>query len=140
MGNINIGRLFISGLIIGIINNVVYGIANGVVLASQWTAALTALGRPPFTVGDIVIFNLWGFVAGFGAAWIYAGFRPRFGAGMRTAVYVALTVWVLSYLVPFAILTVIGVPIGLMSLGAVIGLVVILVATPIGMYFYNEKA
>ena len=78
MGKINVGRLILSGIIIGVITDIVEGIMNGWLLADRWTAALAKINHAPFSVSHVVIFNIWGLIAGFTAAWIYVGFRPRF--------------------------------------------------------------
>ena len=140
MGKINVGRLIISGIVIGVFVDVIEGISNGWLLADRWTAALAALNHLPFSVSDIVAFNIYGLIVGFSAAWIYAGFRPRFGAGQTTAVYAALTVWVLGYFLPYLAMTILGMPLGLMVTVGIVGIVEIVVGTLIGAYFYQEDA
>jgi hypothetical protein len=34
--------------------------------------------------------------------WIYVGIRPRFGPGPKTAIYAALAVWIVGFLLPNA--------------------------------------
>lgn len=138
MDRINMGQMLVAGAVAGIIIDIIFGITNGVILAPQWTDGLKGLGQPPFGVGSVVIYNLWGLIAGFAAMWIYVGFRPRFGAGARTAVYAALTVWVTNVLVPFAVLATVGLPAGLMATVAVVGLVGVVVAAIIAMHIYRE--
>jgi hypothetical protein len=41
-----------------------------------------------------------GLVTGLVLLWIYAGIRPRFGAGVKTAICAGVIVWVLSVLIP----------------------------------------
>lgn len=93
MGQINVSRLLAMGLVTGIIVALVEDVANGVFLGAQWDAGLAGLGRTPLSFGDIALLNLWALVIGFAAAWIYVGFRPRFGPGPLTATCAALTVF-----------------------------------------------
>ena len=44
--------------------------------------------------------SLTGLVGGTVAVWIYVGIRPRFGAGLKTAIYAGLAVWVVGILLP----------------------------------------
>jgi hypothetical protein len=138
MGKINVGRLILSGIIIAVIVDVIEGISNALVLAPRWTAALAAINQPPFTTGQIVGFNIYGLIVGLMAAWIYAGFRPRFGPGHLTAVYAALTTWVLGYGLAYLALGLLVMPADLMVTIGVVGLVEIVVATLVGTYFYQE--
>jgi hypothetical protein len=140
MGKINIGRVIISGIIIGVIVDVIEGIMNGWLLSAQWTAAMAAMNQPPIGVGQVIGFNIYGLIIGLGAAWIYAGFRPRFGAGHRTALIAGLTVWVLAYFIPYFSFALTGLPIKLMVTIGIVGLVEIIVATLVGAYFYQEDA
>ena len=76
------------------------------------------------------------------ALWIYAGIRPRFGAGATTAVYAGLATWVIGYLVPnvFMIAFLGLLPAGLMVTLIVVGVIQVPVATVAGAYFYQEEA
>ena len=141
MRRINYGRMILSGIIIGVIVDIVEGLLNGWLIADQWEAALAAIGKPPFVVTDIIAFNVYGLIVGIMCAWIYAGFRPRFGAGHRTAILAALTTWVLGYFLVNATIVIMGAaPFGLMLIVAVVGLVEIIVASLVGNYFYREDA
>lgn len=100
MGKINVGRWLLGGMIAGIVGDVVESILNGVILAPKWAGAMRLLGRPEFTSSQDIQFNLVGLVIGLAAVWIYAGIRPRFGAGAKTALYAGLVTWILASLVP----------------------------------------
>jgi len=97
MGKINWARVFLGGLLAGVIINVFEFVTNGVFLATEWEAMMKALGRTTFpSSGGAVIFLIWGFLSGFGAIWLYAAVRPRFGPGVRTAVLTGFAFWVLT--------------------------------------------
>ena len=75
---------------------------------------------------------------GFSAAWIYAGFRPRFGGNHRTAIIAGITVWVLFGLVRYWAYIQIGLPADMMIAFAVAAFFELVIASLIGNYFYSE--
>ncbi|MGB9456419.1 MAG: hypothetical protein WCB12_10270 [Bryobacteraceae bacterium] len=140
MGKINLGRVILGGIIAGVILNVVEGAMNGVILQPQWSAAAKAIGRSAtMSTKQMVAFNLWGFAAGIIAVWLYAAIRPRFGAGLRTAIATGAAVWLLAYAMKNAMMAFLHVfPLGLLLLVTAVGLVEVLIATSLGAYFYRE--
>jgi hypothetical protein len=105
MNKINLSRVILGGVAAGLVIDVCEGILNGVILKQQWADAFAALGKTADTmsVKQIVAFNLWGLAAGIITVWLYAGLRPRFGAGPRTAVFAGLTVWALAFALATAV-------------------------------------
>jgi hypothetical protein len=141
VGRINKGRVILCGIIAGIVIDVVEGILNGVILSQRWTDAMTALGKPALSGSQVVAFNVYGLILGLAVAWTYAGFRPRFGANHKTAIYAALTVWVSGYLTADWAFVIAGVlPGGLVATLIIVGFFEIIVASVIGNYFYKEEA
>ena len=138
MGKINVGRVILSGIIAAVIINVIEDVMNGMFLASWWNSVAASMNQPPFSGGQIALFNVWGLIIGLAAAWIYAGFRPRFGAGHRTAVIAAVTTWVLAYFLTYFAWAIVGFPVDLMIVVGVVGFVEIVIATLVGAYFYQE--
>lgn len=139
MGSINLGRVLLGGFVAGVIINVFEYLLNGVLLANQWPAIMAAINRPAFSMHDVLIFNVIGFIEGIVAVWTYAAIRPRFGAGVKTAVYAAGLTWVTAY----ALATSTPVVMGVFShhIAAVLlagGLVEIVVATVVGAWLYKE--
>jgi hypothetical protein len=102
MGKINIGRVLLGGIIAGIVGDILGYLVDGVVLAPRWAFALKQLGRPEFSVNQMVAFNIIGLVYGIFTIWLYAAMRPRFGAGLKTAIYAGLAVWAIGALLPNA--------------------------------------
>jgi hypothetical protein len=100
MGKINVGRWILGGIVAGIVGDILDFPVDGVWLAPMWTNEMSSLGRPEFSTNQIVLFNLIGIVVGLVAIWIYAGIRPRFGPGVKTAIYAGLAVWILGFLLP----------------------------------------
>src|ERR1039457_6644938 len=99
MGKINIGRVLLAGIVAGIVSDALGYLVDGVILAQRWSDGMMALGRPEFTSGQIVQFNALGLIGGIVLIWLYAAIRPRFGAGVGTAVIAGVAVWVVGSLV-----------------------------------------
>jgi hypothetical protein len=102
MGKINIGRVILGGIVAGIVGNILGYLVDGLMLAPQWAAAMKALGRPEFSVNQIVAFNIIGLVYGILVVGLYALIRPNYGAGPKTAVYAGLGAWAIGVLLPNA--------------------------------------
>ena len=102
MGKINVGRLIMGGIVAGIAIDIVDYFVDGIWLAQRWAAGMALLGRPGFSEVQIVLFNVIGLLTGIVAIWVYVAIRPRFGAGIKTAIYAGLAVWLLTTLFPNA--------------------------------------
>ena len=142
MGRINWGRVFLGGLLAGVVINVGEFLFHAVLFKDQVAEMMRALGKDPATVmtgSAIVIWNILGFLAGIGAVWGYAAIRPRFGAGAKTAMIAGIAVWYFS-----RFLGAIGeMNMGMASqkmimTGLVWGLVEIVIATTAGGWAYKE--
>ena len=141
MSKIDTGRVLLGGIVAGVISDIFEYVLNGIVLRDQWNTISTSHNLPMIGPNEIVVFNILGLVTGIAAVWAYAAMRPRFGAGPRTAVYAALLIWVVGYVIPNVFQTVSGlVPLNMMLTIAVVGLVEIIVATVAGAYVYKEPA
>src|SRR5213593_2631154 len=140
MGKINWNRVILGGLVAGVIINIFEFVLNGVVLAKDMEAAMSALGRQ---VGGnaLAMFTVGGFLVGFFAVWFYAAIRPRYGAGPKTALCAGAAVWGLGYLLcsvtPIALHLFPG---RLMAIGLAVGLVEVLAATLAGASLYREES
>jgi len=97
MRPINWARVILGGLLAGVVINAFESVLNGVIFAEEMEAAMKALGRQ-VGGGQIAMFVVWGFLVGIFAVWLYAGIRPRYGAGPKTEALAGLAVWVLGYL------------------------------------------
>lgn len=139
MGRINLGRVLIGGLLAGLLINIGEFILNGVLLAEEMNAAMTALNKPPVDNSMIVWFVLLGFGIGFMTVWLYAAIRPRMGPGVQTAVCASLVVWGLGYLYPNLFIAIIGLfPARLMTIATIWGLVEVGIAGVAGAWLYTE--
>lgn len=141
MAHTNRGRVILGGLLAGVVINVVEYLTNGVILKGAWGQAMTALGKPTdISAGAIAIFNLWGFLLGIGAVWIYAAIRPRYGAGAGTAVRAGLATWALAVFLADLSNYPLGLfPVRLLVITSIVALFEIVVATVVGAWLYKEE-
>jgi hypothetical protein len=100
MGKINVGRLILGGIVAGIAIDLIDYFVDSVWLGQRWADGMALLGHPGFSQVQIILFNVIGLLTGIVAIWVYAAIRPRFGAGVKTAIIAGLAVWVLSTLLP----------------------------------------
>ena len=139
MGSINLGRVFLGGIVAGIVINIFEYVLNAIVLADSWRAVTAAHNL--LTVGGtaILVFNIIGFVIGIAAVWTYAAVRPRFGEGPGTAFIAAILIWLVGYVINDTYNAVVGLfPLSLTLILIGVGLVEIVVATLAGAYVYKE--
>lgn len=141
MSHTNRVRVIFGGLLAGVVINVVEYLTNGVILKGAWGQAMQALGKPTdLSAGAIAVFNLWGFLLGIGAVWIYAAIRPRYGAGRGTAIRAGVAAWALAVFLanlgnyPLGLF-----PARLLVITAVVALVEIVLGTLAGAWLYKEK-
>jgi hypothetical protein len=141
MTRMNWSRLILGGLIAGVIIDVFEYVTNGMILADQWAKAMKAIGKPEDLSGlQIVALNIWGLAMGVLALWLYAAIRPRFGAGLKTAICAGVVAWALGYVMGSAgdFITPV-LPRHLLAISIAVGLVEMIVATLAGAYFYRER-
>ncbi len=142
MGRINWGKVFVGGLLAGVVIDIGEYLFHAVLFKDQVAEMMRAMGKDPASVmtgNAIVIWNIMGLLAGIGAVWVYAAIRPRFGAGAKTAMIAGVAVWYLS-----RFLGAIGeMNMGMASqkmimTGLVWGLVEVVIATIAGAWAYRE--
>ena len=142
MGRINWGRVFLGGLLAGVVINIGEYLFHAVLFKDEVAEMMRAIGKDPAAImsgNAIVIWNILGFLTGIGAVWGYAAIRPRFGAGAKTAAIAGVAVWYFS-----RFLGAIGeMNMGMMSqkmimTGLVWGLVEMIIATIAGAWAYKE--
>ncbi len=139
MGKINVARVFLGGLLAGLIINIFEYVLNGVVFASQWDAYMKALGRQ-MRPGAIPLFVVSAFVAGIGVVWLYAVARPRLGAGPKTAALTGAAFWFFAYAIPDANDVVANVVPGRVTLTITLVLLVgVIIASVCGAWLYKEQ-
>jgi hypothetical protein len=142
MGKINWGRVFLGGIVAGIVINLSETLLNGVVFKNDMAEAMRALGKNPeamMTGSTMAVWILWGFLAGIGAVWGYAAIRPRFGPGAKTAAIAGVAVWFFACFLPNVAMLNMGLfPQRIIMIGLIWGLVELVVATVAGAWLYKE--
>jgi hypothetical protein len=140
MGKINLGRVILGGIIAGIVADFLGYLVDGVLLASRWNEGMRRLGQSDTSTNQIILYNLIGLVCGISLIWIYAAIRPRFGAGVKTAIYAGLAFWVVGVLIPNLSFMYVSGLFGrrLMAYTTLGGLVEIVVAAIAGAALYAE--
>jgi hypothetical protein len=109
-------------------------------LKPDLAAAMTAVGKQPGALDSAVpLFVALDFVYGIGLLWVYAAIRPRFGAGVKTAVIAGVAVWFFIGLLN----TISQAPMGFMPqrvmvIGTIVSLLALSVASLAGAYPYKE--
>ncbi len=144
MGHINAGRVISGGVVAGIILFVTGGIIHGAILGADWKAWAAAMGPLNHPPAEMVGMAIWGVVSlinGITGVWIYAGIRPRYGAGPKTALIAGLLLWLAGWLAAsIGQFNMGNVPTNVLVIGCLAGLVAVLVATVAGAFVYKESA
>ena len=141
MGKINIGRVILGGLLAGVVINIGEFIVNGAILKDEWHAAMESLGLPPMEAGGAIAgYVVLSFVVGIALVWFYAAMRPRFGAGVKTAVLTGLAVWFFNWVLGFGSNLLMGLfPTKLVLSVLVWELFQVPIATVAGAWVYKEE-
>jgi hypothetical protein len=139
MTRINYWRVVGGGLLAGIVINLCEFLVNGLWLKNQWADAMRSLNRPMESgAGQMAAFNVWGFLMGIAAVWLYSELRDRYGPGWRNALCAALAVWAIGYLLSAIPGIAMGVfPASLMIIGVVAGLIEMVIGTELGAWYYR---
>ena len=140
---INTQKVIVGGVAAGFAVGVVDSFVNGFLLASRNEAALNALspGLADNLAGGVLIGGMVvvALLMGIVVAWTYALMRPRYGAGVKTAVFAAAQLWCVITLM-FGAMTLTGLfTWSYFALGSVIAAVELLIATNVAGYLYSEE-
>jgi hypothetical protein len=139
MGRMNLGKLFIGGIVAGLVVNVGEFIYNGLLAADAWADAMMAVGLDGYRSGAMAVFVVMAFLMGIAMVWLYAAIRPRFGPGPVTAIYAGLAFWVIGGFFPYLGMQMMGLwPGNLLGWGLVWTLFEFPIATLVGAAVYNE--
>jgi hypothetical protein len=139
MGGINLGRLMLGTLVAGIVIFVIEG-----AMASTYTAELTrVLQEHNLTMGGpaagMVLGAVISLLIGFGLMFFYVCARPRFGAGVRTAIIVAVVMFFTGYFVGLLSYDSIGLyPQKMLVQWGALGLIEMIIACIAGAWLYRE--
>lgn len=139
MKGINVTRWLIGGVVAGIFVWLFEGAAS-MLYYEQMQAALEARGLAMDMSAKVFIISiLVSLLAGLTLVFFYAAVRPRFGPGPKTALIVAVALFIGSYLISLLSYELLGlVPTRLLVIWGVIGLTEMILATLVGAWLYNE--
>jgi hypothetical protein len=142
MGQINWTRVIIGGIVAAVILFIAGFIIHGAILGADWTEWQKA-GHMPLALphGEaVVIWIIVSLVNGFTGVWIYAGIRPRYGAGVQTALVAGFILWLVGGLVAALAQYALGnVPHRVVFIAAIGDLIADLIAIVAGAYLYKEE-
>jgi hypothetical protein len=139
MGKIDYARVVLGGLLAGLVLNIGEYVLNEIVLRQQWIAAMAALGLGEPGPGQITWFIVLTFLLGIVLIWLYAAIRPRFGAGVKTAIIAGLAVWAIVWLLANVFSAASGYyPAQLAVIAMIWGIVEVSVASVAGAWLYRE--
>ena len=148
MGKIRWGRLILGCLIGGFVFNIAV-IPLNIWETEMFEAMYDTLGVSLETLTELpsgqyaLLMTVWlliGLALGGGGVVVYVAIRPRFGAGLKTALYAGVMVWFFSYALPFTMsaLSLIH-PVGLAAHVILTHVVAMCLATAAGAWFYREE-
>ena len=142
MRSINMGRVFLGGLLAGVIINISEFILHAVVLKKDLEEAMRAMNRTlPMTGVHTLVWIVFGFVIGIGSVWLYAAIRPRYGPGAATAARAGLTVWFFGSLLAAIADANLGLfPSNVLVVSAIWELAQSVLATILGAWLYKEES
>jgi len=141
---INTGKVLIGGIAAGVVMNVVDFVSNKFILGARMMAESEAfkpgMSASMMTTSVMVSYVVMDLVLGILLVWTYAAIRPRFGPGLKTAVYAAVLFWLLAGIFLSGYLHM-----GMMSSGlwwsfAFVGLVNFVLSGWVGAKLYSEDA
>jgi hypothetical protein len=142
MTQINVKRAVLSGFVAGIFIFIITGITNGAVLRTElnaWVQHMGSLVRPPQRAVAMSLWAIMCLIFGVVGVWIYAGMRPRYGAGLKSALRAGLLLWLASKLAVALDFVALGLLPGRIVIGQLIGgFVAIMIATVVGARLYKE--
>ncbi|MFN7945663.1 MAG: hypothetical protein U0Z53_09940 [Blastocatellia bacterium] len=139
MEKINWSRVLLGGLLAGLVMNTGEFVLNGVLFTKEIEEATRKLSLPAPGGDFIAKAVVMMFIVGIIAVFIYAAIRPRFGAGPKTGIVAGLLVWLLAFVYPALMNTMMGIfPLRLTVIGLVWGLVEVTVATVTGAWLYRD--
>ena len=140
MNKINIGRVFLGGLVAGVVLNIGETLLNVKILASQMREMAIQHNFPPDPAGSaIAVAVVLTFVMGIVLVLGYACIRTRLGPGPKTALIAGLFAWFAVFCYCGLINNVFfGIPGGTIVLMLVWGLVQYSLAALAGGWLYKE--
>ncbi len=140
MGTINVGRLVLGGVVAGIVIWIIEGMAS-VMYMDEMQAAMESHGLSMDMIAGVFLMTVVvSLLAGLVLVFFYAAARPRFGPGPKTAVIVAVALWVAAVFLSLMGYQMLGLfPDRMLMTWGVIGFVEWNLAALAGAWIYREE-
>jgi hypothetical protein len=135
VGKINYGRVVLGGIVAGVVF-LIMDIIGMRLLPFDWEAWMQERG---LTMPPMALWVVMDIIIGILVVWFYAAIRPRFGPGVKTAVYVAVWVWLFFGLMWYGFTAMGLFPMADYWMMAAWGLVQTIAATVAGAWVYKEE-
>lgn len=140
MNKINVGRVLLGGLVAGLVISLGNFLTNRVLLRDAMSREFARLHVPEPGNDFIVKAVVLTFILGIAIVYLYAAIRPRFGAGVKTAICAGLMAWFFAILYAGGVLgMVFGMPLDLIAKRVVLGLIVYTIGAIVGAWLYKEE-
>ena len=142
MSSINTGKVIAGGLLAGVVFNILDFANNYLVGGADFRANATRLGLDPAAAESPAGIATWvviDFLIGILVVWTYAAIRPRFGAGVKTAIYAGLVPYLGITLVIFGLTQGGLFPMALFVKMSLISLVITSAGAVAGAWAYRES-
>ncbi|MEQ1689671.1 MAG: hypothetical protein ABMA00_00180 [Gemmatimonas sp.] len=139
---INTGKVITGGLAAGVVMNVFDFVTNTYIMAERFKTEMDALNPAlmpkMMETSTTITFVALDFVYGLLLVLTYAAIRPRFGAGVGTAIKTALLVWTIAGTTWYFTTAMGMISMGAFAMMSVISLVTFLAAAYVGAMLYKE--
>ena len=139
MSKINVGRVLLGGLVAGLVISIGNFVINRVLLRAAMNAEFARLhvAEPGSDfIAKAVVMTL---ILGIAIVYLYAAIRPRFGAGVKTAICAGLMAWFFAILYAGGVLGMaFRMPLDLIAKRIVLGLIVYAIGAVAGAWLYKE--
>lgn len=136
----NIGRLILGGIVAGIVYFIGDGVVHGLLLKQHWASILGAINvDAEKALKTPAIFGTYDLIKGLIAVWIYAASRPRFGPGVKTAVFAGIITWAAAIPLPLiGLLPMKFFDAGFVGLWSAYAIVPMILGAVVGGWLYKE--
>jgi hypothetical protein len=138
----NIARVFVGGILAGVVISAITGAANTFVLQNDflnWAAGMEGHLHPPKQGVQVSLWTVMALLDGLVSVWIYAGLRTSCGAGAKTALLSGFLVWIVGRFCVALDMIGLGVfPLRLLLGQSMLGLFSLLPGSVIGAWLYKE--
>src|SRR5437016_4039823 len=138
MCKINWRRVFLCGLMVGILWGLLGELKFTLLGRDLLTAMRGSHGRPTINAWLVAFWVCMELVLGVWIMWLYAAIRPRYGAGLKTAVGAGVALWVITAWVDVVWASVAGVSFNVLMAPVAADLPIDIVAAVVGAWLYRE--